>query len=57
MPFDMTPETTITPTERARHLRHQGKPWSVVSAALRHRCTPQERVSILKRVQGEEAVI
>lgn len=57
MPFDMTPTTAITPTDRARHLRRSGKPWSVVSAALRHRCSPQERVSILKRVQGEEAVI
>lgn len=56
MPFDMTSATAITPTERARHLRHQGKPWALVSAALRHRCTPQERVSILKRVQGEEAI-
>lgn len=57
MPFDMTSVTAITPTERARNLRHQGKPWSVVSAALRHRCSPQERVSILKRVRGEEVVV
>lgn len=56
MPFDMTSATTITPAERARQLRRNGKHWSVVSAALRHRCTPQERVSILKRVQGEEAI-
>jgi len=55
MPFDMTIDPTMTPIDRARHLRQLGEPWATVAASLAHRCTPQERVSILKRVSAEFA--
>ncbi len=53
MPFDF-PTHSMTPTDRARRLRHQGKSWAIVAASLAHRCSPQERVATLKRVHREE---
>lgn len=55
MPFDITMDPTMPPIDRARQLRQLNAPWATIAASLTHRCTPQERVSILKRVSAEFA--
>jgi len=55
MPFDITMDPTMPPIDRARHLRQFNAPWATIAASLTHRCTPQERVAILKRVSTEFA--
>ena len=59
MPFDMNPakERSMTTIDRARHLRHIGKPWAVVAVALRPLCTRNERDTILRRVNREEIIV